>query len=53
VSAGSDAIPAELWQRVVQFLADQRTGTITLRVDRGRVDVLNIVESYRPPWDDR
>lgn len=43
----SDPIPASLWKRIMEFLKDERTGAITLHVNRGHVEKLKLEEYVR------
>jgi hypothetical protein len=48
VSAGTEPIPADLWQRICQFIADGRTGALTLTVLHGHVTKLETRETFTP-----
>ena len=43
----SDMMQAKLWAAVKAFLADERTGQITLNVNRGKVESLDLRERVK------
>ena len=42
-----EPIPAKLWEAIKAFAADQRTGTISLNFNRGRVESLDMRERVK------
>ena len=45
----TEPIPAWLWDRIKQFLADERTGTIALNVNHGTVESADLRERLTKP----
>jgi len=43
----NEPIPAQLWAAIKTFLADERTGTISLNVNRGRVESIDLRERVK------
>lgn len=46
-------IPAPIWQRLHEFLADEATGSITLHCNQGHVLAADFLERVRVPMKER